>query len=419
MAAGEDGQNGAAFTDVDLNASAKPLPPASDGTDARGGDALERFTPRQREPRRRCMGPAEAFRWIAEHNFISKINRVVGWRFIFITFMLYGFDQGAIENLDDIAGPFWFKERGYEPADAERAIAWAGFSWEVKPIYGLVMDTMPLFGWHSKPYLIFFGIVSTAAYATIAVYKNVIEYSLMIVLMFCGMNSVVWNDIAVDGITSRNIKEYPEVDTELPSLQQFSFMSVGITFTALSGFMMDWVGIGWMYGICAIIKGMTTVSALWLPEKREKVGLSPREFVRHLRAVLSMFWNKPFMKMFLMTFMYDFNIGLFTVMMYWYDDVAKFSKPFIGMMNTIAYVVALVFIVIYATYLKKVRFRVIFIALQILQSALSALDILLVVVAKDAWWAHFLAIGDKAAVKVVSKCKVRSSPVSQVSVVSD
>jgi len=183
--------------------------------------------------------------------------------------------------------------------------------------------------------------------------------------------------------------------------------------------MMDWVGIGWMYGICAIIKGMTTVSALWLPEKREKVGLSPREFVRHLRAVLSMFWNKPFMKMFLMTFMYDFNIGLFTVMMYWYDDVAKFSKPFIGMMNTIAYVVALVFIVIYATYLKKVRFRVIFIALQILQSALSALDILLVVVAKDAWWAHFLAIGDKAAVKVVSKCKVRSSPVSQVSVVSD
>ena len=118
-----------------------------------------------------------------------------------------------------------------------------------------------------------------------------------------------------------------------------------------------------------------------------------------------MFLNKPFMKMFLMTFIYDFNIAFGAVMYYWYEDVAGWTKGFLGIMNTIAYVCALIFIVVYATYLKRVRYRRIFIFLQLFQAALGSLDIILVSVAKDAYWGHFFAVGDAAAVKVVGKCK--------------
>ena len=92
-----------------------------------------------------------------------------------------------------------------------------------------------------------------------------------------GMNAVVWNDIAIDGVTSKHIKEYPEIDTELPSLQQFSLITVGIIFTALSGFIADWVGLNWIYAMCALIKLSATIATLWIPEKREKDGLSFRE----------------------------------------------------------------------------------------------------------------------------------------------
>lgn len=135
--------------------------------------------------KRRCMNPIEGIKWFAQNNFIMKIKRVIGWRFILVTFMLYGFDQGGIENLDGIAAPFWFKERGYQPADAERALAWAGFSWEVKPLYGLVMDTLPLFGWHYKPYLFSLGLLGAASYLTIAI-KKTISYGTMITLLFFG-----------------------------------------------------------------------------------------------------------------------------------------------------------------------------------------------------------------------------------------
>ena len=163
-------------------------------------------------------------------------------------------------------------------------------------------------------------------------------------------------------------------------------MSVAVVSSAVSGFLMDWLGISWVYVICAIIKLSATCATLWIPEKREKVGLSVREFWRHLRAVLSMFLNKPFLKLALFIFVSDFNIGLYAPMLYWYDDVAHYSKGFLGIMGTISYVIALVFVIVYATFLKNVRFRAIFIFLQVMQAAISSLDIILVTLAKDAYW---------------------------------
>ena len=108
-----------------------------------------------------------------------------------------------------------------------------------------------------------------------------------------------------------------------------------------------------------------------------------------------MFLNKPFMKMALLKLLYNFRIGLGAVMNYWYVDVAHWSKGFIGMLSSFAYVFAAVFVIIFASSLKNVRFRMILIWLQIGSAVLSALDLILVCVAKDAFWGHFFALGDR------------------------
>ena len=41
--------------------------------------------------RRRCRSLAETYRWFIQNNFIAKINRKVGWQFIFVTFSKYCF----------------------------------------------------------------------------------------------------------------------------------------------------------------------------------------------------------------------------------------------------------------------------------------------------------------------------------------
>ena len=156
------------------------------------------------------------------------------------TFALYGLDQGGIENIEYLASTFLFKELGYESYQAERAMAWAGFSWEVKPVYGLIMDTIPIAGFHFRPYLIPLGLLGTACYAAIWASKQ-LSYSVNILMMFFGMNSVVWNDIALDGITAAKIKEHPNLDTEISGLgYALALPLVSITVSALSGYLIDW-----------------------------------------------------------------------------------------------------------------------------------------------------------------------------------
>ena len=71
-----------------------------------------------------------------------------------------------------------------------------------------------------------------------------------------------------------------------------------------------------------------------------------------------------------------------------YVDVAGWSKGFIGMLGSVSYIFAAIFVVIFASSLKHVRFRKILIVLQICSSLLSALDLILVCVAKDALWGY-------------------------------
>ena len=149
------------------------------------------------------------------------------------------------------------------------------------------------------------------------------------------------------------------------------------------------------FGIVALISLIATISLWWMPEDLDKSGWSFRAFWSRLKQVLSMFLNKPFMKMALLKLVYNFRIGLGAVMTYWYVDVAKWSKGFIGIMGSFAYVFAAIFVIVFASSLKHVRFRVILIWLQIGSAIMSALDLILVCVAKDAFWGHFFALGDR------------------------
>ena len=78
--------------------------------------------------------------------------------------------------------------------------------------------------------------------------------------------------------------------------------------------MIDWIGVRGVYGVITFISLFATVSVIWMPERREKDAFSPAAFWRSLRRVLSMFTNKPFMKMALLKLLYNINVGLGAVM---------------------------------------------------------------------------------------------------------
>ena len=72
--------------------------------------------------------------------------------------------------------------------------------------------------------------------------------------------------------------------------------------------------------------------------------------------------------------------------MYFYEDVAKYSKGFQGAVVTLGWGFGLLAVLINASFLKGVRYRWLFIGFQVIQALVSSLDLLLVCVAKDAFW---------------------------------
>lgn len=100
------------------------------------------------------------------------------------------------------------------------------------------------------------------------------------------------------------------------------------------------------------------------------------------------------------------SVDLSPVMVYWFDDVARYSKGFQGAISTFSWAIALILIVINGTVLKGLRYRTLFTMFQLLQALISCLDLLLVCVAKDAFWGHFIALSDKAGTQGITLIKI-------------
>lgn len=135
--------------------------------------------------------------------------------------------------------------------------------------------------------------------------------------------------VAIDGITVQKMKVHPHVDTELQSFQVFGLICVSIVTSFSSGFIIDSIGLQWLYAIVATIALAASIAAVALREKRDlSARLSPIAFWNSLKLVFSSFRDPTYTKIFLYEGISSFNFQLTGVMIYWYDDVARYSKGF-------------------------------------------------------------------------------------------
>ena len=98
-----------------------------------------------------------------EDFFVFRINRLVGWQFVVATALLYGIDQGGVESLVGLPQVYFYKNRGLSPAETTRVMTYAGLSWSIKPLFGLIMDGFPILRYHFRPYMLLFGILGAAS----------------------------------------------------------------------------------------------------------------------------------------------------------------------------------------------------------------------------------------------------------------
>ena len=118
----------------------------------------------------------------------------------------------------------------------------------------------------------------TAGYAVVASagVAGALPVAGCVAMFFFGMNSVVWNDVALDGVTTQKVKEFPSLDVELSSLQQVALMSTAMVMSLLTGFLVDWIGLAWVLALASAFSGVALLAVAFLPEKPDDVPVSVR-----------------------------------------------------------------------------------------------------------------------------------------------
>ena len=77
----------------------------------------------------------------------------------YFVIILVALTQG-FTGLSDLALSYLYKDDlKLEPSQVSQINSFVFIPWILKPIYGLITDSFPIFGYRRKPYLFFFGIM--------------------------------------------------------------------------------------------------------------------------------------------------------------------------------------------------------------------------------------------------------------------
>lgn len=104
------------------------------------------------------------------------------WSFFFGVIIVYGVSQGLGKGLSKVSTQYYFKdEQKIQPSQAQIYVGFIQIPWIIKPVWGLLTDVVPVWGYRRRPYFIFAGKFTDQAKKLVSLlldkWKNVIFFS--------------------------------------------------------------------------------------------------------------------------------------------------------------------------------------------------------------------------------------------------
>lgn len=162
-------------------------------------------------------------------NVSPGIDRVGKWALFFaLAYLVQGFAQTTGILLQPMQ--FYFKQNGYDASDLAAVSFWITFPWYIKPVYGLLADFIPLFGYRRRSYLLSSCVIAFAAFALVIRINDPVM--LMYALMLTALCTAV-GDVMVDALMVEHGQKLDRV-RQFQSIQWIAVSVLGV-FAAIGG----------------------------------------------------------------------------------------------------------------------------------------------------------------------------------------
>jgi len=354
--------------------------------------------------------------------------------YVLVAPLQYGVNQGMGMTFAELARKVWFatdkpKGLGLDGATGGRLVTAASFPWNVKPIFGMLSDALPLCGYHRTPYVIIAGIGGVIAYVSLgSLGLNPVATVPLIALVNL---SVSIPDVMIDGRAAELTGQKPEHASDLQSLQWGSFALGGFIASCVSGWLVDNIEPRKVFFICVAgtLSILVPTSCGFLGDQRvsrSKEGNQTIQWFRENRSLVccALFMSTVAMVLSVLQVFVDsvharfiisvicamaVVVGVFFTLrrissvlaktavfiflrqvvqpsigeavFQWSikaDNGPKFTLTFLGLVDAVGFLGLFTGILLYQRYLTKVSYRWVFAAGQVVAVLANLLDLVLI-----------------------------------------
>jgi BT1 family len=270
---------------------------------------------------------------------------------------------------------YYLKVTGWTPLEVTAYFAALNFPWIIKPLFGLVSDFVPLFGYRRKSYLIVSGICAAGAYAWIARLTEPSAFALLLVLTSYAMATA---STLCGALLAENGQSFRLSSTFVS--QQWLWFYIAIMASSFAGGALV-EGLSALSalqaaaGIAAVAPVAMVLASLFLLTER-KVTASGLEMRRTFQSIVTASKSAKLYIVALFLFLYAFAPGFGTPLYYFMTDELKFSQAYIGILGSIASAGWIAGAVAHRWFLRKMNSKAL-LYLSIVLGTLSAASFLL------------------------------------------
>ncbi len=230
---------------------------------------------------------------------------------------------------------YYLKVIGWTPVQVTAYLAVLNFPWIIKPLFGLVSDFVPLFGYRRKSYLIVSSMCAVGAYAWIARLTEPSEFALLLVLTSYAMASA---STLCGALLAENGQSF-RLSGMFVSQQWLWFYIAIMASSFVGGALVERLpptsALQAAAGIAAVAPLAVVLASLFLLHER-KVTATRLEMRRTFQSIVSASKSAKLYIVALFLFLYSFAPGFGTPLYYFMTDELKFSQAYIGILGSIA-----------------------------------------------------------------------------------
>ncbi len=246
--------------------------------------------------------------------------------------------EGIGQTVGLIAQPlnYFLKEvHGWSPVQISAYLTVFNLPWVIKPVYGLISDFLPLFGYRRKSYLL---IVNAAAIVALLAATQIVAPGQLVFVLLLTAYAMAISSTLCGAILVENGQKFAASGTFVN--QEWLWFNIASMISAvIGGQLIAWLTpSGALHAAAALVAvaPFAVILAALLLSAEQKSTVNVEELKKTFRSLLTAFRTRELWIVGLFLFLYYFSPGFATPLYYHLTDELRFSQAYIGILGSIS-----------------------------------------------------------------------------------